>query len=276
MKTINRILTIVLVIVLIVGILGGGALFIRKFGRSGKYDKAMQYYESGDYESAASSFEELKGYKDSDHMYSISLSKYEIGIIRKASLGDSVIFGSFEQDNNSDKTEPLEWYVIAKDDKRALLISRYIIDCQQYYRSDVDADWSQSPIRNWLNDEFFESSFLDTEKERILSSIVAHKETEKRNKYEYEVTDKVFLLSVEEAKEYLLFYVGNRGGQPTAYCISKNEDKPISGWWLRDTYFRGKSADYVSLEGTFTKRPLFNSSNDLGGIRPSIWINIQD
>ena len=132
MKTINRLLTIVLVTVLIVGILAGGTFFIRKFGRSGKYDKAMQYYESGDYESAASSFEELKGYKDSDHMYSISLSKYELGIIRKASLGDSVIFGSFEQDNNRDKTEPLEWYVIAKDDKRALLISRYIafFSCQ--------------------------------------------------------------------------------------------------------------------------------------------------
>ena len=41
-------------------------------------------------------------------------------------VGDSFTFGSYEQDNDlNNGTEPIEWQVLAIENNRALLISRY-------------------------------------------------------------------------------------------------------------------------------------------------------
>ena len=48
-------------------------------------------------------------------------------------VGSSVYFGSYEQDNDTeDGAEPIEWLVLAVDNDKALLLSRYALDCQPY------------------------------------------------------------------------------------------------------------------------------------------------
>ena len=47
--------------------------------------------------------------------------------------GAVVMFGSYEQDNQPDNgAEPIEWLVLAQSEGKALLVSRYALDCQPY------------------------------------------------------------------------------------------------------------------------------------------------
>ncbi len=44
-------------------------------------------------------------------------------------VGDVIYFGSYEQDNNlSNGKEEIEWIVLAKENRKALLISKYALD----------------------------------------------------------------------------------------------------------------------------------------------------
>lgn len=58
--------------------------------------------------------------------------------------GDVITFGAYEQDNNhSNGTEPLEWIVLDRQDDKVLLLSRYVIDCQQYHEEWCDITWGR-------------------------------------------------------------------------------------------------------------------------------------
>ena len=49
------------------------------------------------------------------------------------SKGDYFTFGAYEQDNNlANGPEPIEWIVLAKEEKKILIISRYGIDACPY------------------------------------------------------------------------------------------------------------------------------------------------
>ena len=54
--------------------------------------------------------------------------------VADAKPGDIVIFGSYEQDNDeSNGTEDIEWLVLAREDNKALLISKYALDVQPLF-----------------------------------------------------------------------------------------------------------------------------------------------
>lgn len=75
--------------------------------------------------------------------------------------GDIVIFGSYEQDNSpANGNEPIEWLILDIQDGNALLVSRYVLDCQLYHTSLEDITWERSTLRTWLNGEFLNSVFL--------------------------------------------------------------------------------------------------------------------
>ena len=87
-------------------------------------------------------------------------------------VGSIVTLGSYEQDNNfRDGAEPIEWIVLAAEQDRALLLSLYCLDCIEYNNvSRGWKPWAGSLAREWLNGDFYQAAFSQTEKNSILST----------------------------------------------------------------------------------------------------------
>lgn len=80
--------------------------------------------------------------------------------------GNSFIFGKYEQDNNtSNGEEKIEWIVLDKQPKKALLISKFALDCQP-----IEAkNWQNNSLRKWLNKTFLNSAFSSEEQSVMIS-----------------------------------------------------------------------------------------------------------
>ncbi len=119
---------------------------------------------------------------------------------------DSFLFGSYPQDDVSGKkNQPIEWVVLEKDEKekKALVMSKYIIDNIQYNEDREDIVWEKCSLRTWLNDTFYNKAFTQMEKSMILETDLSNDDN-----VEYltlggkDTKDYIFALSVEEAHKY--------------------------------------------------------------------------
>lgn len=92
-------------------------------------------------------------------------------------VGDSIFFGTYEQDNDTENgMEPIEWIIAAANENGYLLISRYVLDFMKYHETEEDVTWETCDIRAWLNGDFYKEHFTDEERERILLTTVDNSE----------------------------------------------------------------------------------------------------
>ena len=104
------------------------------------YNAAVELMDSGKYEEAIAAFGAMDGYSDSEDKIeeckkaiNDSAYKAELKLLQSVSVGDTVCFGTYEQDNDtSNGTENIEWKVLAKENNKVLIISKYALDCQVY------------------------------------------------------------------------------------------------------------------------------------------------
>ena len=238
--------------------------------KDAKYNRAMELIDSGDYAVAYRLLDGLD-YKDSASMLSSLKQRAELS---NAQGGTYYIFGSYEQDNNtSNGREPIQWVVLARENDRVLLISRYVIDAQYYNKTFTSVTWKTSTIRTWLNDTFLNEAFTEEEKERIISVNTTSDDES--------TTDQVFLLSIPEANKYFMS-ANDRMCVPTSYAIARgattsdydvlNGKKPCNFWWLRS---KGTDSDFApgvtSFGGTSSSGEIVSSSQ---GVRPAVWIKL--
>ena len=99
-------------------------------------------------------------------------SSPSVEAVRNAKIGDIVEYGSYEQDgDDSNGTEPIEWQVIANEDGKKLLLSKYILiplgNMMEFPGDGVNYTWKECGIRTYLNGDFYESAFTDEERENI-------------------------------------------------------------------------------------------------------------
>mgnify|MGYP002575253083 CR=1 FL=1 len=251
---------------------------------SNKYDRAMQYIDSADYESAYKLLDGLS-YKDSyDKLLSIK-PKYQQISISKAIRGNSVFFGSYEQDNiSSNGKEDIEWSVLAKEGNRVLLISKYALDCKQYNSTyTYDVTWETCSLRQWLNGTFLNDAFSTEEQALIQDTYVS---ADANPKYDTNpgnaTTDKVFLLSINEINKYI---VGDESRKciPTEYakangaCTSSSNTKngvPTCWWWLRSPGLTQSRAALVNDDSSVYYYGISVNSADVC-VRPAVWVSIK-
>ena len=125
---------------------------------------------------------------------------------------DVVKFGSYEQDGNKDNgSEAIEWYVIAKEDGKSLLLSKYILANTMYnFEMDngkavaVDTTWETSWLRQWLNSDFYNNAFLEEEQEHIIQTQLVNSLNDDTGVVigGNETIDSVFVLSEDEINKY--------------------------------------------------------------------------
>lgn len=166
-------------------------------------------------------------------------------------VGDHIIFGNYPQNGNS--PEPIEWRVLDVQGDKALMISEYLLDTHKF--DDDNNDWESSEIRAWLNSDFYNTAFSESEKYRV--------QTVKNNNSDYseygkDTEDKVFCLSIEETEKYFKDEKDRRAA-PTSYAIKHGawiSDYPtidngmeVGVWWLRSPGWSAGLAAYVESYG---------------------------
>ena len=246
--------------------------------KDGKYAAAVELYKTGKYEDAITAFTALDGYKDSTAKIKEIKPKYYKQLFSNASVGSTVFFGSYEQDNNTaNGKEDIEWIVLAKEGTKLLLISKYALDCQKYNPDFTDVTWETCPLREWLNSTFLNAAFSSSEKYRIISSTVT---ADKNPRYSTppgkNTTDKVFLLSITEVNKY--FSTDNaRQCQGTEYCYAQGADKDSNGncwWWLRSPGCDSRYATGVNYDGSVSFDGDYAYYGFKIGVRPALWIDL--
>ena len=244
----------------------------------GKYNDAITLMDAGNIVEAYETLMALDGYKDSADKANSIYNKYMVEKLKVAKAGDYVFFGAYEQDNNtSNGKEDIEWLVLEVKDGKALVISKYALDCQQYNTSDTDVTWEACTLRKWLNSNFINSAFTVEEKAMIPTvTVSADKNPGYSTNPGNATQDQVFLLSITEANKYFNSDSA-RQCKPTeyadaggAYVDSSNDN---CWWWLRspgnlqDTAASVYSGGDVNENGSIV-------SNDIDAVRPALWIDL--
>ena len=179
----------------------------------------------------------------------------------------TIKFGRYPQASKNENA-PIEWLVLENAGSKALLISKYALDCQQYHTSRIFGTWKTCTLRKWLNGTFISNAFSHEEQAMILSTTTESADTK----------DRVFLLSRHEAWEYF-GSDSTRQCQGTAYCYAQGAYKTGNGnckWWLRSPVYSGWTA-YVydgSLEDYNGKYSCCVDC-DVIAVRPALWINLE-
>ena len=193
-----------------------------------------------------------------------------------------ITFGTYEQDNNTaNGAEPIEWLVLAKDGDKALIISKYGLDSHEYGSSaDNNGEtntWENSRIRTWLNDTFLNTAFDAAEQSRIQTITVT---AEKNPEYDPDpgnnTQDRIFLLSISEARQYF-DSKESRMCVPTDYAIAQGVEASGSQstcyWWLRNPGIYDTSAADVDIDGSVSNFGWGIANTNLA-VRPAMWITL--
>ena len=245
------------------------------------YQAAGKLYEAGNYEEALSAYSKLRGYKDVDDLLD---SDEKLLKAAYTGVGNIVTFGSYEQDNDtSNGAEPIEWIVLDSEDGKSLLISKYALDTLPYDTKYSNVTWETCSLRGWLNEDFLETAFTEEKQGSIIDS-----EINNANNSRYgteggkDTTDKIFLLSKEEAETYFSSDE-ERMCAPTEYAIAQGawtsddhrtaEGEAACVWWLRSPGGNCSFAARVSTDG-FVNDLGRNVNDDSHCVRPALWINL--
>lgn len=219
---------------------------------------------------------DLNGYKDSLEKASSIYYEYKIEKIRVANTGDYVYFGTYEQDNdNNNGKEEIEWLILAKEDNRVLIISRYCLDHMEYNRRRENVTWETCSLRKWLNDAFIDYAFSVDEQSVIPTVTVLADKNETSSVSPGGTTqDKIFLLSIAEVNKYFTDSEA-RKCEVTDYAVDQGVFSHYGkcGWWLRTPGAYQNFAARILDDGE-----IYDVGNVVDfegfGIRPAMWIEL--
>ena len=145
---------------------------------------------------------------------------------------------------------------VDKDKKDILVVSDKTICDKHYY----EVTWETSTIRQWLNNEFLDEYFTSEEQEAIVETNIINKDNDEYGtKGGNDTVDKVFLLSIDEARKY----------------FKNNKDRAASGdsYWLRSPGVDAYNAARVNVVGYVGERGV--GVHDELGIRPAFHLNLE-
>ena len=172
----------------------------------------------------------------------------------------SIKFGKYPQTANGD-IQPIEWLVLAKEENKMLVISKYALDCKRFDGS--SNNWKNSEIRQWANNDFYNKAFDDKEKKYI-------------NPFD---GDNVFLLSKDEAEKYFVNDEARRC-KATEYAVkngawvadsSYGSNAGYSWWWLCSSHY-SNCVYYINNDGDSYYYDSVDFANYV--FRPALWINL--
>ena len=178
-------------------------------------------------------------------------------------VGDIIVFGSY------DVFDGKLWQILDIQGNDALIImfdGGIGIDDYHSYRGEIT--WESSTLRSYLNGDFYNSYFGETNKTKIIETI-----NKNSSNLQYDTNggndtvDKIFLLSIDEVNKYanILF----------------NEDSRSWEWWLRSPGIDYNYAAFVNYNSNIDFQGFPTYCNvSIGqidvrkGVRPAMWITL--
>lgn len=153
------------------------------------------------------------------------------------------------------KVEPIKWRILSESGGTAVILSETILEAMNF--DENVNNYAESEVRAWLNGEFYDKAFSDGAKTYIQTTVVdnsAKSAGYSSNLYACgNTSDRVFLLSYEEAFEKYGLTDYDRGKRPSAYAERTGAwvENGNGWWWLRspcsDSSFH---AQFVFDDGT--------------------------
>jgi len=201
-----------------------------------------------------------------DADYNIANS-YDVEKVRYEYDDDPVtlFFGNYEQDGDTaNGAEPIEWEVLDTDGDNILLISKSALDSRAYHSRNTNISWKDSDLRAWLNGEFLENAFSDSEHCQMREVVL-----------EPGIRDRLFLLSAEEA---LYYFPGDedRLCEATRYAVRQgayvNKTTDGSWWLLRTPSTASQCVMSVNSDGTMDYDG-GKVASARGTVRPVVWVS---
>ena len=193
-------------------------------------------------------------------------------------VGDTYKFGAYEQDNNtSNGKEKIEWLVLDKQNNKALVISKYALDCKTYTTNHTNVTWETCTLRKWLNNDFINSAFSADEKTMIPTvKVSADKNPEYSTNPGKATQDQVFLLSIAEANKYFNSDSA-RQCKPTDFAVANGSYTGSFGgncsWWLRSPGDVQRTVAIVYRAGDIFEDG-YNVNFAARAVRPALWIDL--
>ena len=182
-------------------------------------------------------------------------------------IGETIVFGKYGG-------VPIRWTVLDIIDGKKLLISEEALDCRRYNDTNAAVTWETCTLRKWLNSDFLNEAFSPGERERIAETVIQNPDNPKyKTKGGNDTKDKVFLLSIREARKYFeddndrVCRASGRAKKDGACTDSSGS----CWWWLRSPGDIQASAAHVDNRG------YVNSSGGVYGgynaVRPAFFLN---
>lgn len=179
---------------------------------------------------------------------------------------DTISFGKY--DGNE-----LKWRVLNVSGDDALLLSDKVITSKAYNdnHSITSVTWENCTLRNWLNNEFINETFSETEKAMIKTTSIPNPDNSfYGTEYGNATSDQIFLLSLDDIirasygfpSNYFI-YTDNR--------IAENLDGENVWWWLLSPSL-DNLASHVDINGYVLYYA--KAVNEVGGVRPALHINL--
>ncbi|WP_341279675.1 DUF6273 domain-containing protein [Paenibacillus sp. FSL H8-0537] len=209
---------------------------------------------------------------------------------RNAEPGALLTFGTYPQAADGTDRTPIMWRVLQNSGSELFLLSEFILDCRRYHSEFVDISWHSSDMRKWLNDEFYNTAFNDSEKRFIQTAYCTD-----NGEGSADTFDKVFLLSVSEVRELTYkhdevalsakrraigtgfskikkadgchLYVYDKTVKAD-YIIENGEKSGCSWWWLRTQPVNSSRAYFIGPRSSVRSYGLVNLARD--GVRPAL------
>ncbi len=234
-----------------------------------RYLLAEYYLDKGSYKIASELFAELGDYSDSAER--CEEAKHQKFLHCKP--GDTVFYGSYiQQYGNAATAEPLQWYVVAREENKVLLISKYVLDIDIYNTASADkVEWADSDIRYKLNSSFLNTAFTAEEQSKIAKTYIQSENTSS--------SDKIFLLSADEVEKYFEYLDHRLDGVNTAVSAKKYQELFGTSIWYVDWLLRDcirNKVQYVTKISSVTE--VSNRGREYHnycGIRPAMWIVLE-
>lgn len=245
--------------------------------REEDYRTAESLCQEKEWQEAKAIYERLTGYKDTESKIAMCDKEIEAAAVRDVAFqpGKIVQFGRYPQTTEGNDDTMIEWQVLDRDGRNALLISRYGLDVQPYTWPHAQVTWEQCTLRIWLNDTFANRAFSQKEQQAILMTTVANGSDEGYWKTDggNDTQDKIFLLSYRQAEQYFDVTIDNDENmksrmQPTDYALAHGAGK--LGWWLRSQGPERDTAARVYYVGALD----YDFTGVEECVRPALWVNI--
>lgn len=206
-------------------------------------------------------------------------------------VGKTIEFGKYRI-QYPDSADRIEWIVLAEQDGKTLLLSKYAIEAMHYHEKYEETTWERCTLRRWLNWSFYDCAFSRAEKDSIIQirnqnhDYCEVTQRKQMNDPDYpniihninvvseleslDTLDKVFLLSCDELEQYK-HIIKTLWVKPTPYAekkgvattlvhdISDNGNFHQTGtrycekWWLRNRGLESDQACYSTGRDIISK-----------------------